>query len=97
MSDPRPYVPADGVRVSHRGRVYRLREVGGERLLFNVQALTEAKTASYRLEGIEPHPEHYYNVLSARTGKRMPGLVTCFMARVYRDRHTPKFPLWRWE
>lgn len=97
MSGPRPYVPSAGVRIAHLGKVYMLRERGGERLLFNVRGLTEAQAPSYRLEGRPPNAEHYYRVISVRTGKQMYGQVTCFMARVYRDRPLPKFPLWRWE
>ncbi len=97
MPTQRPYIPADGARLGHRGCVYMLREVDGQRLLFNVQALTEAKAPSYRLDDDPLEVGHWYRVFSIRTGKEMPGGVVCYMARVYRDRPLPKFPLWQWK
>lgn len=97
MSDPRPYVPHKGARLTYDRRVFMLRQVDGERLLFNVQGTKEAKQPTYRLESRPPHGEYDFNVISLRTGKRMYGTVTVRMARVHRDRPLPKFPLWRGE
>ena len=94
MATQRPYVPAEGVRITWRKRVYMLRETDGRRLLFNVQALTESKSPSYRVVGEQRNPDYYHLIVSIRTGKPM-GHMTSFMAQVRGGRPFRYFPLWR--
>ena len=94
MPDPRPYIPESGARLEYRKQMYMLRWKDGARVMFNLQALTEAKRPTYRLELQKTNDPYHFDVFSLRTGKRMPNGIACYMRQRNPPNPLPKWPWW---